>query len=249
MNLHRLYDRISEWCRYPQPNWFQKKLLGMYTDSFDLEFTAKRIASEESAEYMTLHMRDAEMFAVDYDFHEWIGTQVNKSILVNGLVLEFGVAAGRTLNHWARMWPEKTVYGFDGFEGLPEDWGWHLKKGAFSQKKFPSVRKNCELVVGWYNETLPEFVKSHTEPVAFLHVDCDLYSSTKTIFDELAEQIVPGTVIVFDEYFNYPGWQEDEFRAFQEFVKKQQVTYEYIGLCGTHQKVAVRILEKKAKKG
>ena len=40
----------------------------------------------------------------------------------NGLFLEFGVSAGRTVNYIASLVPDKTIYGFDSFEGLPEDW-------------------------------------------------------------------------------------------------------------------------------
>ena len=60
--------------------------------------------------------------------------------------------------------------------------------------------------------------------------DCDLYSSTKTVFDNIYDRIVPNTVIQFDEYYNYPGWRNHEFKAFQEFCKKYSVEYEYIGI-------------------
>jgi len=39
------------------------------------------------------------------------------------------------------------------------------------------------------------------------------YSSTKTVFDTLADRIVPGTVIVFDEFFNYPGSKRGESKG------------------------------------
>ena len=97
-------------------------------------------------------------------------------------------------------------------------------------------------MVGWFNETLPGFVEKHPEPVALLHVDCDLYSSTVTILNNLKNNIVPGTVIIFDEYINYPGWQLDEFRAWQEHCKMYGVEYEYIGRVSKHQKVAVKVL-------
>jgi predicted O-methyltransferase YrrM len=105
------------------------------------------------------------------------------------------------------------------------------------------VRDNVELIVGWFDKTLPTFAESHkTESLALLHVDCDLYSSTKTIFALLAGHVVPGTVIVFDEYFNYPGWPLHEYKAFQEFVSLRKIKYEYIGLVPSHQQVAVRVL-------
>jgi hypothetical protein len=48
-------------------------------------------------------------------------------------------------------------------------------------------------------------------------------------------------VIVFDEYFNYPNWQEHEFRAFQELVEECRVRYQYLGYARFQ--VAVKIDE------
>jgi hypothetical protein len=96
--------------------------------------------------------------------------------------------------------------------------------------------------VGWFDETLPPFKKEiKDQAIQLLHIDSDLYSSAVTILTTLKKNIVPGTVIVFDEYFNYPGWQLDEFRAWQEFVAKNAIKYEYIGYVSRHQKVAVRV--------
>ncbi len=241
--IYRLLDRLQEWWRYPQPTQAQRQLLNLHTDVIDYDATAVRLASEDSARYMIQHMRAVPNFETDYDLHNWVVGEVDPEIMHQGLVLEFGVATGRTLNHFARLLPGKTVYGFDGFEGLPEDWTSRMRKGFFARRTLPRVRSNAELVVGWFDQTLPGFVKTHKQKVALLHVDCDLYSSTVTILDNLATQVVPGTVIVFDEYINYPGWQLDEFQAWQEFVARHQIRYEYIGRVSRHQKVAVRVLK------
>jgi hypothetical protein len=87
---------------------------------------------------------------------------------------------------------------------------------------------------------LPGFIKENNKPVAFMHIDCDLYSSTMDIFDALAPNICPGTVIFFDEYFNYTEWKENEYKAFQEFCEKYSVKYKYMGICNTQ--VALKIL-------
>ena len=239
-----MLDRFQEWRRYPQPSLSEQKLLVMYTDVIDTEFTAIRLASEESARYVTENMRTVPNFDTDYDLHDWVvRSQLDSDLVARGLVLEFGVATGRTLNHFARLLPNKTVHGFDGFDGLPEDWTSRMPKGFFARKNLPRVRSNCELVVGWFDDTLPRFVPlCRGAPVALLHVDCDLYSSAVTVLNNLKDQIVPGTVIVFDEYLNYPGWQLDEFRAWQEHVKAFGVKYQYIGRVSRHQKVAVRVL-------
>jgi hypothetical protein len=155
------------------------------------------------------------------------------------------VATGRTLNQFAHWLPNKTIYGFDGFQGLPEDWTSRMRRGFFARDALPRVRKNCQLVVGWFDQTLPGFKEKYIkdQPLVLLHVDCDLYSSTVTILENLRNNIVPGTVIVFDEYINYPGWQLDEFRAWQEHCTKYGVKYEYIGRVSRHQKVAVRVVD------
>jgi len=72
-----------------------------------------------------------------------------------------------------------------------------------------------------------------------VHVDCDLYSAARTVLSLLAERIVPGTVIVFDEYFNFPNWEQHEYKAFREFAAEHAVTYRYLAFA--RQQVAVRI--------
>ena len=202
IDLYRIKDRLEEWWRYPQPNRRQKQLLGMHTDVIDTEYTAVRLASEESARYVLEHMRTVPNFKTDYDLHKWVvTTQLNKDLLNNGYVLEFGVATGRTLNQFAYWLHNKLIYGFDGFDGLPEDWTSRMRKGFFARDTLPRVRSNCHLIVGWFDQTLPKFKETiKHSPIALLHVDCDLYSSTVTVLNNLRENIVPGTVIVFDEY-------------------------------------------------
>lgn len=244
MDFYRVRDRIKQWIRYPQPNWFQQKLLGLYTDSIDIDYTAKRLASESSARFVIENMRQARNFQCDYDLHEWAVSQTNAELLSRGMVLEFGVATGRTLNHFAKLIPGKTIHGFDGFSGLPENWNWNFSAGHFKRTMLPSVRKNCRLVVGWFDQTLNKFLKDKPQPVALLHIDCDLYSSTKYVLNELKDRIVPGTIIVFDEYLNFPGWEQDEHRAWSEFVQANNVKFEYLGFVSKHQQVVLRVVDK-----
>ena len=160
-----------------------------------------------------------------------------------GLFCEFGVYTGRTINYIAKQ--VNIVHGFDSFEGLPEYWRNGYDKGTFAledKTQLPSVGENVKLHVGWFDETLPSFIEKNSENVSFLHIDCDLYSSTKTIFKFLKERIKSGTVIVFDEYFNYPFWQQHEFKAFQEFVAEQNLKYQYICYHKYNQQVVVKIL-------
>ena len=145
-------------------------------------------------------------------------THALASYAVDGLYLEFGVRSGRSINHIARRRPKATVHGFDSFEGLPEPWtGYTMDRGAFGGEGIPDVEPNVRLHVGWFDDTLPVFLDDHPGDVAFVHIDSDIYSSALTILYGLAPRLRPGSIIVFNEYFNYPNWKQHEFRAFQEF--------------------------------
>lgn len=187
-------------------------------------------ALRETVEYIKSNMSNALIMRNDID----VITHALKAVEVDGLFMEFGVRTGRSINHIAKRRPKDTVHGFDSFEGLPEAWaGYTMDRGAFGGEGIPEVRENVRLHVGWFDAVLPPFLVDHNGPkeqnVAFIHIDSDIYSSAKTILSELAPRFRPGSVIVFNEYFNYPNWKQHEFRAWQEFCAEHDVTYEYLG--------------------
>jgi tetratricopeptide (TPR) repeat protein len=160
----------------------------------------------------------------------------------DGLVLEFGVRFGCSIRLLAALAGQQAVHGFDSFEGIPE--AWHDEpQGSYSTKgALPAVPENVALYAGWFDDTLPAFLSKNAGPARFVNVDCDLYSSTRTVLELLADRIVPGTVIVFDEYIGNERWREDEFRAFQEAVARFGWKYEYLCFSLFTKQVAVRIL-------
>jgi len=198
----------------------------------DLYQRLEQIATDESLEYIKKHMKDALCFS---SFMKWRVLQYGLSnIKIDGDILEFGVMDGNSITFIANKLKNKTIHGFDSFEGLPEDWTGHgLTKNALSRKgKLPKIPKNVILHRGLFADEILEYLKTTGNIIAFLHVDCDIYSSTKTIFDLLGERIVVGTRIVFDEYMNYNKWQEHEFKAFQEFIQKSSLDYKYLAFGG-----------------
>jgi Tfp pilus assembly protein PilF len=159
----------------------------------------------------------------------------------SGMVLEFGVRFGSSIRQIAKLAHGKPVHGFDSFEGLPEAWH-HEPKGSYTTKgEIPKVPSNVKLHAGWFEDTLPEFLAQHPGPVRFINVDCDIYSSTKTVLDLLAPRMIAGSVLVFDEYIGNEHWREDEFKAFQEAVMKYGWEYEYLCFSVFTKQVAVRI--------
>ena len=159
---------------------------------------------------------------------------------VTGLVLEFGVRFGVSIRQIAEL-ANQQVHGFDSFEGLPEAWHGEPRGSYSTFGAMPLVPPNVILHKGWFEQTLPDFLRAHGAPVRFMNVDCDLYSATRTVLDTLAKRIVPGTVIVFDDFFGYEGWKQDEFRAFHEAAANHGWRHEYLGFGNCTRQVVVRI--------
>jgi len=140
---------------------------------------------------------------------------------LNGYILEFGVFKGSTINHIATL-TNQDIYGFDSFIGLPEPWimGNNKIENRFDLSGIkPTVPNHVKLIDGWFEDTIPPWKKEFKDQIKFLHVDSDLYSSCNTILYELNSQIVPGTIILFDELFGYPFWEKGEWKSLQEWTK------------------------------
>ncbi|MGO1118552.1 tetratricopeptide repeat protein [Rhodovibrionaceae bacterium A322] len=160
---------------------------------------------------------------------------------VEGLVLEFGVYTGRSLRQIAG-WHAGPVFGFDSFEGLPGHWFDDVGLDDYSTSGVrPKVPDHVTLIDGWFDDSLPGFVQAQSGPVKFMNIDCDLYSSTRTIFEHLGDRLQVGSILVFDEYFGYKTWEEHEYKAFQELVAQRGLSYEYLALCPFTRQAAVRI--------
>lgn len=166
---------------------------------------------------------------LDYVFED-----INLQHDQNTLWLEFGVHSGRTINYISKF-TKGTVYGFDSFEGLPEKWRDGYDKGRFNRHGvLPIVNSNVILVKGWFDSTLENFIKEQNKKVSFIHIDADLYSSTKYVLNTLKEYLDKDCIIVFDELVNYPGFDGEtgELKAFYEFITENIVEYEWIGMNG-----------------
>ena len=153
----------------------------------------------------------------------------SKNLSIEGLICEFGCQKGNSINCFAKNLPNKTIHGFDSFEGLPEKWFGPYRKGIFKvNHKKVHFEENVKLHVGLFSDTIPVFKKENEGLLSFVHVDCDLYSSTKDVFNGLKDRFVKGTLILFDEYHNYPTWEEHEYKAFMEFIEETGFAFEYL---------------------
>lgn len=160
-----------------------------------------------------------------------------------GVIAEFGVWKGESINFFAKSCPKARVFGFDSFEGLEEDWcGTNLQRGVFSTNgQMPKCESNVTLVKGWFEDTLPKFcAELQKEKILLLHMDADTYKPTAYVLSSLSNNLGKGTIIIFDEYFGYPNFRSHEFKALHEFVKSSGLKYRYIGY--TEIQVAIEVL-------
>jgi predicted O-methyltransferase YrrM len=211
----------------------------------DLEFHARRDltfsqdvqAARESAAFVLEHMPKAQVFWHPHDTLRFALAEIKGP----GLALEFGVASGTTLAIIAdTVACDRSVVGFDGFTGLPETWRTGFPAGEFAQAP-PTDIPGARMVTGLFEDTLPAFLAETDEPIAFVHLDADLYSSTTAVLDLVDERLAPDTVLVLDEFFNYPGWQGHEFRAWNEFIARKGRTFDYLAYTGNNEQVVVRL--------
>jgi Macrocin-O-methyltransferase (TylF) len=144
------------------------------------------------------------------------------------LYLEFGVYEGYTLRRWAKLLenPSTRLFGFDSFEGLPEDWDSLRPQGTFDVKgAIPTYDDpRVGLCIGWFSDTLPPFALPDHERLV-LHLDADLYTSTKFVLDTLQGSIKEGTIVIFDQFCD----RMHELRAWDEFLRRSKKSFKFVG--------------------
>ena len=206
---------------------------------YDLSPQLKKRALEETIQFIDKNMPNAMCFSPSPK--ERLLDYALSKISKKGDILEFGVRAGESITYIAQKLKDRTIHGFDSFEGLPEEWEGHaFLKSDFTQNgKIPIVPGNVILHKGWFDKTISEY--NNSNEIAFINLDCDIYSSTKTVLDELGNKITTGTIILIDDFFNYRNWQQHQYKAFQEFVEKSNIKFEYLAFNGKHG-VCIRIL-------
>ena len=167
---------------------------------------------------------------------------------VEGDIVECGVFGGMSLALFARAatfdprGAARRIVGVDTFEGLPaseevhgrwkegdcaEMHGWHPLAKPGDPVTVDTTRAlfaQCGLAApvlheGRFDQVLPRVVPGLHAAVALLHIDCDLYESTRDVLDGMAPALQDGPVLLFDDWFHYKGHPgRGEARAFHEFL-------------------------------
>jgi len=163
----------------------------------------------------------------------WVGTREGLFLQLahelgdqDVLYLEFGVAAGASMRQWSRLLrnPHTALHGFDSFLGLPHDWSLEGHElGAFSTGgKEPELDDpRVQFFAGWFDETLPRYRWSEHDSLIVM-LDADLYTSTASVLEFVADHLKPGSYLYFDQFHH----RADELRAFSEFLEEKPLAFE-----------------------
>jgi hypothetical protein len=157
---------------------------------------------------------------------------------------EFGVWRGASFEYLIRTF--KRGYGFDTFTGLPEDWhvgnGKYEKAGAYSGNgEIPKI-EGGEFIAGKFEDTLPIFFSKPRPLASIINFDADLYSSTICALNQSKSVMDKNTVLIFDELIAHECWEQGEFKALNEFVIENKLTYEVVAISFFTKQVAVKLI-------
>jgi O-methyltransferase len=154
---------------------------------------------------------------------------------------EFGVASGMSFKWWlAKNKPaDSRFFGFDTFEGLPEDWG-PYQKGAMAHtlESLNITDARTSFYKGLFQDTLIPFLEEYKGGNRkLINIDSDLFTSAVFVLTQLYRFLKPGDIILFDEF----AVPQHEFLAFKIFTESFYIDYEVIGAANNYLFVAIKI--------
>jgi hypothetical protein len=181
--------------------------------------------------WIRTHKENCRIFQDRYKLYDYLNNDILKNEKIN--YLEFGVFKGESIKYWSNINSDKesVFFGFDTFTGLPDEWqrfADKLGKNHFDAKgEIPEIEDHrVNFVKGLFQKTLPDFLKSHSmQSQLIIHCDADLYSAALYILTKCNDIIVPGTIIIFDEFSTIL----DEFRALEDYCSSYIRDYIVLG--------------------
>lgn len=219
---------------------FKKRVLSFLSEASNptsLYINMKQIAVKDTAQYAYEYFERAVfLYSRDYLLEFAVNRILDNSSQTDSVFLEFGVWKGESINKIAALAPRISVIGFDSFLGLEEDWTGmpQVLRGTFNLDGIPpKVRENVSLIIGSYEQTLESYLEAKPNlKVGLVHLDSDTYTPTAFVLDKIHSYLKKGTLIIFDEYMGFPNWRNHEFKAWQECVRANNISYDYIAFTG-----------------
>ncbi|NQV16409.1 macrocin O-methyltransferase [bacterium] len=222
----------------------KRTLSKLFPDSLKLRY-ASHLPKLET--FRKTHQEEYPVFPDRYKMYEYINELVNNQTVY---YCEFGVFEGASIKFWANQNanPSSSFFGFDTFTGLPEAWNKFVgNKGKTTfnvDGKFPQIDDDrVSFLKGMFQETLPDFLKAYdNKHQLIIHNDADLYSSTLYVLTSADDIIVPGTIIIFDEFSS----MLHEFRALEDYcsayLRKFEIVAATISSNNYYEQIAIRMI-------
>jgi O-methyltransferase len=199
----------------------------------------KLINSVKSTELLFNSLGMQEFSRVIHICHYVLETQH-----LSGDIVEFGCHKGDT-SKLISFISNKSLYVFDSFEGLPESIE-QIPAGEMKVSidelynnfardgiRTPYVKK------AWFSDLKPEDIP---EKISFAHLDGDLYQSTLDSLKLIYDRLVPGAVVLIDDYGHDMYWPGVKIAALDFFKDKPE---EVVELKGMRETLAYKALIKK----
>lgn len=92
------------------------------------------------------------------------------------------------------------------------------------------MNSNINPVIGWVEGTLDDFLSQYNPRVNFIHFDMDTYSPTKFTLEKIKPYLTKNAIIIFDELYNYPGWENGEYKALKEVFSEKEFVFKAFSL-------------------
>ena len=231
-----ILNKISRVIYLITPSEFRN----IYPKHYTLEQKLQDNLVDETFNCFKEHLKNSMLFKDNWKTREYaITTSLLNDKDKENYYLEFGVYKGTSANYFSKY--VKKLYIFDSFEGLREDWVTTTRaKGSMNlNKQIPKLNPNIEPVVGWVEDTLDDFLKKHNPKINFVHLDMDNYRPTKFTLEKLKPYLVKNAIILFDELYNYAGWENGEYKALKEVFKEDE--FEYRAFTISAQQCAIQV--------
>ena len=151
---------------------------------------------------------------------------------------EFGVWNGVSFKYLINIFGRG--FGFDTFTGIPEKWHDNPAGTYSSFGSIPQI-SGGEFIVGKFEDTLPKFFSKKRSVASLINFDADLYSSTICALNNTKDIIDEDTILVFDEFLMNDRWEEDEYKALEEFCNNFNFSYDVLAVSFYTKQIGVKL--------
>ena len=151
---------------------------------------------------------------------------------------EFGVWNGVSFKYLINTFGRG--FGFDTFTGIPEKWHDNPAGTYSSFGSIPQI-SGGEFIVGKFEDTLPKFFSKKRLVASLINFDADLYSSTLCALNYSNKVIDEKSILIFDEFLTNNSWEEDEYKALNEFCNNFNISYEVLAVSFYSKQVAIKL--------